>query len=126
MVETRPRCPQIGDTTGRGKHGRFKCSSGSRGALGEATEVTAATLCQRRSVVRWNMSGFIFDGRKRLLKSPGFRQEKEAIEAEVRAARRAELDAALDLGRRSHIDNEIEERVKSIMPSPYSLWSSQR
>jgi hypothetical protein len=75
------------------------------------------------------MSGFVADGLNRFLKSPEFREKKAAIEAEVRAARQAELAAELDLGRRAHIEDEIEqeieERVKRIMPSRYALWSSQ-
>jgi hypothetical protein len=63
------------------------------------------------------------------LNSPAFREKKAAIEAEVRAARQAELDGELDLGRRAHIEDEIEaeiqERLQRIMPSPYALWSKQ-
>jgi hypothetical protein len=72
-------------------------------------------------------SGFVEDGLRRFLKSPGFHKKKAAIEAEVRAAHEAELAAELDLGRRAHIGDEIEreiqQQLKSIMPSPQALWS---
>jgi hypothetical protein len=72
-------------------------------------------------------SRIVADGRERLLRSPEFRAKRAAIEAQIRADHEAELSAAADYWSRraleERIDREIERRLNSLMPSPYSLWS---
>lgn len=71
--------------------------------------------------------GFVFDGLERLLRSPEFRQKRAAIEEQVRAEYATKLAAAADYWRRvaveEQIDREIQRRLDSITPSPYSLWT---
>ena len=71
-------------------------------------------------------AAFVADGLRRLLSSPEFRRKRAAIEAEVRAARAAELSAAGYWERRAierEIKREVERRVD--MPSRHALFVSR-
>src|SRR5207237_1156954 len=72
-------------------------------------------------------SGFVVDGLNRLLTSPRFREKRAAIEIAVRAEHADELAAASDYWRRiaveEQINREIQRRLDSITPSPYSVWT---
>jgi len=74
-------------------------------------------------------SAFVADGLRRLLQSPEFRAKQAAIEAHVRAHYSDALAAASDYWQRvvieEDIEREIDRRLKSVMPSPYSLWTSR-
>jgi hypothetical protein len=75
-------------------------------------------------------SRFVVDGWQRFLRSSEFRAKRTAIETQVRAEHEADFAAASDYWSRraveERVDREIERRLSSIMPSPYSLWSRQR
>ena|SRR5215204_3002284 len=82
---------------------------------------------QQISVMKSAASGFVADGLQRLLRSPEFKMRRAAIEAQVREEHAAELAATSDYWKRQavaeQIEREIQRRLDSITPSPYSLWS---
>ena len=79
--------------------------------------------------MNYRASGFVVDGFQRFFSSPEFRAKLVTIEAHVRAEHAAELAAASSYWRRLAIEKEIQRKIRqrldSITPSPYSLWSSQ-
>jgi len=69
-----------------------------------------------------NSSQFVAGGLSRLLRSPGYRQQQAAVEAEIRAKYAEELSAAKGFLKRAAINKKIRQEVNRTKPSPYSLW----